>query len=167
MSKNSSIRSSQNGFAVVYVVIGVLIVAAVVGGLILFSNKDKTTSILGQVPKPDQTTYSPTDIPKKLLQYPGSQIKISETAVEGSSLEMELDSSGLDPNVLSDKVLAYYKLELPKMGWKIGVREGAYSESAGLLLFYDDKYDGTVAVIGLSDNKIFISISTAPPYLLR
>lgn len=182
MNNNMSTQKSRKGFSIALaVVIGVVVLAGVVGVLIVVNNnKSKTSANLteGTIPKnvtekntknapiTDSGTQSQTTPSKNLPQYPGSRITDSTTSAEGSSLDMEMESD-MDANALSVKVLTYYKQELPKLGWKIGVREGAYSETPGLLLFYNDKYDGTLGVIGLSDTKIVISIATTPPYLVR
>lgn len=180
MSKNIGTGKNQKGFSVIFtVVIGVVVLAGVVGVLMVANNnKSKTPADLTtntksvtekntkSAPIADSGTQGQVTPSKNLPQYPGSRITDSTTSAEGSSLDMEMESS-MDANALSVKVLTYYKQELPKLGWKIGVREGAYSETPGLLLFYNDKYDGTLGAIGVSDTKIIISIATNPPYLVR
>lgn len=182
MNNNMSTQKSRKGFSIVFaVVIGVVVLTGVIGVMMAVNNnKLKTSADLAEGPIPksvtekntksvpvaDSGTQSQATPSKNLPQYPGSRITDSTTSAEGSSLDMEMEST-MDANALSVKVLTYYKQELPKLGWKIGVREGAYSETPGLLLFYNDKYDGTLGAIGVSDTKIMISIATTPPYLVR
>lgn len=174
MIKNTSAQSNKKRFTKVIIAVIGLVVLAAVGALVANNNsKDKTplTSNANSVTEKNSSgtpigsggTQIATNFPKNLPQYPGSEIKAAETSVEGSALTME--SSGVDLDALTSKIIAYYEEELPKLGWNIGVREGGYSETPNLLLFYNDKYDGTLAIVANADNKLEIVLGTLTAYV--
>lgn len=173
MSENIGTGKSKKGFSIILtVVIGAAVLAGVVGVLMVVNNtpadltEDPTSNSVTE--NTDSGTQGKATASNNLPQYPGSQITDSTTSAEGSSLDMEMESN-TDANALGDTVMTYYKQELPKLGWKIGIREDPSADISGdlgLLDFYNDNYDGFLGVIVLSDTKIQISIITVAAGIL-